>query len=433
MEQYQTIIIGGGAAGLMAAITSARQAPLEANKSNNSKPLLCFNQPSGTLLTGQGHQTLIIEKNKIIGRKILVTGNGRCNLTNTHITPDKYYGENTKCLHNIFSRFTSKDTIAFFEDLGVRLKIEEEERVFPITNQATTIVDLLTEEITQLKVSINLCECVKELIPLKDSWEVRTTKNVYYSKNVVLTTGGKSYPQLGSTGDGFDFAQRLGHRIIEPRPALVSLELVGNWFHKLQGVKSEVEITLTNGGKTIARETGELLFTHYGISGPVVLNLSRLIMDYSTKSGSMVHINFFPGYTSDKLKQFITDRWKAHPQKTLVNSLIGLLPKKLCSVLIGELKIMGETKVNQITKSDLNSIAEKFTHWLITIKKSRPFDESMITAGGVAMDDVNTRTMESLKRKGLYLAGEVLDIDGVSGGYNLQFAWSTGYLAGLQL
>ncbi|MFH0887632.1 MAG: NAD(P)/FAD-dependent oxidoreductase [Planctomycetota bacterium] len=461
MEQYQTIIIGGGAAGLMAAITSARQ----------------------------GHQTLIIEKNQIIGRKILVTGNGRCNLTNTHITPDKYYGENTKCLHNIFSRFSSKDTIAFFEDIGVRLKTEEEGRVFPVTNQASTIVDLLTEELTQLKVSINLCECVKELISIKDGWEVRTTKTIYYSKNVILATGGKSYPQLGSTGDGFDLAHRLGHRIIEPRPALVSLEIAGNppectygragWFHKLQGVKSEVEMTLrcydtprcesgrsvskgigaerpasapmltngasrtkhrdegigtlTNSGKTIARETGELLFTHYGISGPIVLNLSRLIMDYSNKSDSAVFINFFPGYTPDKLKQFITDRWKAHPQKTLANSLIGLLPKKLCGVLIGELKLIGETKVNQITKNDLNSIAEKFTHWLITVKKSRPFDESMITAGGVAMDDVNTRTMESLKKKGLYLAGEVLDIDGVSGGYNLQFAWSTGYLAGLQL
>jgi len=451
MEQYQTIIIGGGAAGLMAAITSAHQ----------------------------GYKTLVIEKNKAIGRKILVTGNGRCNLTNINITPDKYYGENIKCLYNIFSRFTSKDTITFFENLGVRLKTEEEGRVFPVTNQASTIVDLLTEELTELKVSINLCECVKELIPVKDGWEVRTTKTIYYSKNVILTTGGKSYPQLGSTGDGFDIAQRLGHRIIEPRPALVSLEIAGNppecpygragWFHKLQGVKSEVELTLMREGKTIARETGELLFTHYGISGPVVLNLSRLIMDYSTKSGgsktlmnlqpvrkntngdkdisdklkqgaglsngagSMVHINFFPGYSPDKLKQFITDRWKAHPQKTLVNSLIGLLPRKLCSVLMGELKLIGETKVNQITKNDLNSIADKFTHWLITVKKSRPFDESMITAGGVAMDEVNPKTMESLKKKGLYLAGEVLDIDGVSGGYNLQFAWSTGYLAGLQL
>lgn len=403
MKQYWVIIIGGGAAGLMAAITASRQ----------------------------GKEVLIIEKNKLLGRKILVTGNGRCNLTNLNITPDKYYGENTRCLNNIFSRFSSKETMEFFEGLGVRLKTEDGGRVFPMTNQAATVLDLLTEEANQLKVTVNLNECVTGLKPGRDCWEVLTHKNSYQSKSVVITTGGKSYPQLGSTGEGFEIVQKLGHRVIEPRPALVPLELSGSWFHKLQGVKSDAELMLTVQGKTIAAQAGELLFTHYGISGPVVLDLSRLIMDYLSGAGSAVYINFFPGYNTETLSELLSVRWREHPQKTLANSFVGLLPKKLCDVLVAELKLPGEPKVNQLSRKDLLHIAERLTRWAVAVKKSRPFAESMVTAGGVALDEVNARTMESLKAKGLYLAGEILDIDGISGGYNLQFAWSTGYLAGI--
>ncbi|MEK7309542.1 MAG: NAD(P)/FAD-dependent oxidoreductase [Planctomycetota bacterium] len=403
MEQYQTIVIGGGAAGLMAAITSAKQ----------------------------GFKTAIIEKNKALGRKILVTGNGRCNLTNTGISPDKYYGQNTKCLHSIFNRFSSKDAMAFFEQLGVQLKTEESGRIFPVTNQASTIVDLLIEEINRLEIKTCLQESVKNLVFSKNGWKVETYKGEYQADNVILAVGGKSYPLLGTTGDGFVMAHKLGHRIVEPRPALVPLELVGNWFHKLQGVKSDVDLILTMQGKTVAKEAGELIFTHYGISGPIVLNLSRLLVDYLGKPGSEVFISFFPTQDVEGLKGLLSRRWLAHPQKTLANSLIGLLPKKLCDVLTAELKLP-EKQVNQLTKKELEFIAERLVRWPIIIKRPRSFDEAMVTAGGVAMDEVNTRTMESLKAKGLYLAGEILDIDGVSGGYNLQFAWSTGYIAGLQ-
>lgn len=407
MEKYQVIVIGGGAAGLMAAITSAKQ----------------------------GFKTAIIEKNKALGRKILVTGNGRCNLTNVDISPDKYYGENTKCLHSIFNRFSSKDTMAFFEHLGAQLKTEEAGRVFPVTNQASTIVDLLIEEVERLGIKVYLQESVRNLDSRlrgndrggNNGWKVETYRGEYQADNVILAVGGKSYPQIGTTGDGFVLAHKLGHRIIEPRPALAPLELVGNWFHKLQGVKSDVELLLTAQGKTIAKEAGELLFTHYGISGPIVLNMSRLINTLHSE----FTINFFPGYEVEKLKALLTARWQSHPQKTLANSLIGLLPKKLCDVLTTELKL-ADKQVNQISKKELEFIAGRLSRWPITIKRPRGFDDSMVTAGGVAMDEVNTRAMESLKAKGLYLAGEILDIDGVSGGYNLQFAWSTGYIAGLQ-
>ena len=402
MIQYHTIIVGGGAAGLVAAINAG---------SHNSGGVP------------------IIEKNDAIGKKILVTGNGRCNLTNINLSPDKYYGENTKCLHNIFSRFSVNDTISFFEDLGVKLKTEDDGRVFPITDQAFTIVDSLAKEISRLKVKTNLGERVIKLTPIKNGWEVKTDKNVYQSKTVILATGGKSCPQLGTTGDGYDIARQLGHRIVEPNPALVPLELACKWFKELQGIKVDVEIILTAHGNLIARETGELIFTHFGISGPVVLNLSRLI----TNSIGTFFVNFFPGYKSNKeLQTFLSALWLKHPRKTLVNSLSALLAKKLCSVLLKELNINSNSQVSQMTKRKSTIIAERLGNWQLDIKGPRSFKESMVTAGGVSMDEINPRTMESLIAKGLYFAGEILDIDGISGGYNLQFAWSTGYIAGLQ-
>jgi len=376
---------------------------------------------------------LIIEKNKSLGRKILVTGNGRCNLTNINTAPDKYYGENTKCLHNILSRFSYPDTKVFFEEVGVSLKIEEDGRVFPITNRASTIVDALTREAARLKVKNSLEEQVFGLTPFVQGWQVITNKNKYQSNSVVLTTGGKSYPQLGSTGDGYDIARRLGHCIIEPRPALVPLELAGNWFKELQGVKANVKITLTAQGKMIAYQTGELIFTHFGISGPLVLDLSRLIIENCSKPDSTVLVNFLPNYNSKELSQLLKTRWQTQPRKTLVNSLSETLPKKLCHVLLKELTMNPNTKVNQITKKETELLAERLSNWHLAVKKPRSFAESMVTAGGVSLDEMNTKTMESLKAKGLYLAGEILDIDGVSGGYNLQFAWSTGYLAGLNV
>lgn len=413
--QYQTIIVGGGAAGLMAAITAARQ----------------------------GHDVLIIERNNAIGRKILVTGNGHCNLANTNLSPDKYYGQNTKCLHNIFSRFSCADAMAFFEGLGVRLKADEAGRVLPVTERAADVLDAMTAEIARLKINTKLNERVSGLSRITRGWKVTTDKNTYQAGCVVLAAGGKSYPQLGSTGDGFDIARQLGHRIIELRPGLVPLELAGNlpeltsgqagWFRQLSGVSVNAEITLTVKGKNIACKTGELLFTHFGISGPLALDLSRLIVGYLDKSGCEIAVNFFPGSNSLELSRLLAGRWQSHPQKTLANSLYGLLPKNLGSVLLNESKVNPDTRVGQITKKDTQLLAERLTCWPLEIARPRPFAESMVTAGGVPMDEVNTRTMESLKAKGIYLAGEVLDIDGVSGGYNLQFAWSTGYLAGLHL
>jgi len=375
---------------------------------------------------------LIIEKNKMLGRKISVTGNGRCNLTNQKITIDKYFGANTKCLHGIFSRFSSKDTMEFFEEIGVRLKVEEQGRAFPVTNQSSTVVDLLNEEVSRLGINLKLEERVILFNRVGNIWKVKTNKGLYQAPRIILSAGSRSYPQIGTTGDGYVFCRRLGHTITELKPALVPLELNGNWFHKLQGVKCDVELILSGQDKIIRKETGEILFTNYGISGPVVLNLSRLIVDFSLEINSQVLINFFPGFDAGKLADFLYDRWGGLiSNNTLLISMFGLLPKKLCKVLLKELKLPFDLMVSKIAQKELHHITERLTQWVLSVKKSRPFTESMITAGGVPTDEINIKTMESLKARGLYLAGEILDIDGVSGGYNLQFAWSTGHIAGI--
>lgn len=398
---FDTIIIGGGAAGMIAGINAAWSNPKQ--------------------------NILIIEKNWILGKKVLITGNGRCNLSNTNLSPDKYYGENTKCLYNIFNRFSFNDTIKFFERLGVKLKTETDSRVFPVTDKASTVVDALSNELSRLRVRVYVKERIMKLIPIKDGWQIITNKNIYETKSVIIATGGKSYPESGSTGEGYDIARKLGHRIIEPRPALVSLELKEGIFKELQGVKTNVALTLTAQRKVVARRTGEMLFTHFGISGPVVLDMSRLIIDSLHNPNFIVSVNFLPEpeNTGNLILLF-----KTQVKKTLINAMSGFLPKKLCLVLLEELKLDKNKQASQIIKQEMQLITGRLTNWQLQIKGPRSYDESMVTAGGIAMDEVNPKTMESEKAKGLYFAGEILDIDGVSGGYNLQFAWSSGYIAG---
>jgi predicted Rossmann fold flavoprotein len=397
--QYQIVIIGGGASGLVAAIVAARR------KQN----------------------VLIIEKNKELGTKILVTGNGRCNLTNINVSPDKYYGENTKCLHNIFSRFSYNDTIGFFEKLGVKLKTEPDGRVFPASDQASTVLAALERELSRLQVKIKLGERVTKLSTTKTGWQVSTDKNRYESKSVILAIGGKSYPQLGTNGDGYDIARQLDHRIVEPKPALVPLELSGAWYKDLPGIQVNVELILKQENKYVKR-SGDLLFTHFGISGPAVLDISRLVR----KNNSELFINFFPAYkNSRELESFFNTNWQSHPRKTILNSLAELLPKKLCFALLNILKINSDKQISQINQKERRLITKRFMNWQVSVKSTRSFAEAMVSAGGVATSEINPKTMESLKVKELYFAGEILDIDGVSGGYNLQFAWGTGYLAGL--
>lgn len=397
MTKYQIIIIGGGAAGLMAAISAARKYK----------------------------QVLIIEKNNQLGRKILFTGNGRCNLTNLNLSIDKYYGENTKCLYSIFDRFGADDTIKFFEGLGVKLKVEKDGRVFPVTDKALTVLNALTNEISRLDITVKLNERVIKISSSQNNWQVKTDKNVYQTKAVILTTGGKSYPQLGSSGDGYKMAQKLGHTIIELKPALVPIELEDDRCQDLQGISMNVKLKIFEDKKAIAQQEGEMIFTHYGISGPLVLDLSRLI-DNKKK----LVIDLLPDY--NQLEDFVVFL-KKHTKRTLINVLSLLIPKQVCIKILQELQVAKDKQVSQLTKKEIITIYERLHNQLVVIKGPRSFQESMVTAGGVALDEINPQTMESKLQKGLYFAGEILDIDGVSGGYNLQFAWSSGYIAGLKV
>ncbi|MEO0074521.1 MAG: NAD(P)/FAD-dependent oxidoreductase [candidate division WOR-3 bacterium] len=395
MTKSQIIIIGGGASGLMAAISAARR----------------------------DKQVLLIEKNNQLGRKILFTGNGRCNLTNINLSIDKYYGENTKCLYSIFARFGAYDTIKFFEGLGVKLKVEKDGRVFPNTNKAETVLNALIKEIARLGIKVKLNERVLKISSFQNNWQVKTDKNVYQAKAVILTTGGKSYPQLGSNGDGYKMAQKLGHTIIELKPALVPIELKDDWYQTLQGINMNVKLKIFEDKKVIAQQEGEMIFTHYGISGPLVLDLSRLI-----DNKKRLVIDFLPHYNQlEDLRVFL----KSHPKRTLINTLSLLIPKQVCIKTLQESQIATDKQVSQLTKKEIIKIHEHLHNQLVAIKGLRSFHESMVTAGGVAIDEIKTKTMESKLHKGLYFAGEILDIDGVSGGYNLQFAWSSGYIAGL--
>ncbi|MCX8014932.1 MAG: aminoacetone oxidase family FAD-binding enzyme [candidate division WOR-3 bacterium] len=253
-------------------------------------------------------------------------------------------------------------------------------------------------------------------------WSVTSNKRSYQAKTVILTTGGKSYPQLGSTGDGYEIAQKLGHRIIEPKPALVPLILADPMYKNIAGIKHIVILKLIESKKIIIQKLGELLFTHTGISGPVVLDISRLI-----NLKSIVTVNFISGFNNENdLMLFL----KRQSRQTLLNALSKIMPRRLIRLLLSKMVINADKQVSHISKAEVKVLYNQLGNWQLDIKSAASFQESMVTAGGVALDSVNPKTMQSKLHKGLYFAGEILDIDGISGGYNLQFAWSSGYIAG---
>ncbi len=405
-REYDTIIIGGGASGMMAAISAAR---------------------SGR------RRILVLEKNEGLGRKVLVTGNGRGNLTNIDLDIEYYHGHNVKFAYSGLNQFDNYATMNFFEELGVKLKVEEDGRVFPVSDQASSIVEVLTYEMDRLEVETLCSTRVTDLIlSRRGGLEVRTGRERFRAKKVILCAGGCSYPQLGSAGDGFKLAAKLGHNITPIHQALVPLEVKGNWYHKLQGVKIEVELKLLRAGREIKRFKDQLLFTHYGISGPVVLNSSRDILDMLDDPEFEVTINFFPTRTKEDIDKLLIERWHQRPTKSLAFSFVGLLPKKLAPVLLRRMGISDlEREVSQVRRETRLEIASCFTHWALEIKGSCPFTEAMVTAGGIDTLQVDSKTMESQLVEGLFFAGEILDIDGDSGGYNLQFAWSSGFVAGI--
>lgn len=398
------IIVGAGPAGIMSAISSARN-------SRGSKNII------------------ILEKNPIIGKKILASGNGRCNISNAKIDLSKYHGDKN-FLREVFSRFDNNKLISFFDELGVKLIEEEYGRIFPATKQAVTITDALLDELKWFGITVNCNEGVISIKKDKRGFLVQTTKANYNTDKVILSAGGCSHPQLGSTKKGFELAESFGHHIVEPYPALVPIELEGNWFHKLQGVKADVKIIIKNNSSK-KEYNGEILFAKYGISGPVTLDASRSILDNCRNKNTEIFISFLPEFNAESLENHFNSIVKSRPQKKILELLSGIMPKKIAVVLISNIaERYIDKSITEIPKVHIRNIIELLLNLRVQVKGSRPFTESMVTAGGVSTDEVDPSTMQSKLVKNLCFAGEILNIDAESGGYNMQFAFSTGWIAG---
>lgn len=412
--QQDTIIIGGGAAGMLAAIAACKR----------------------------GRKVLLIEKKKHLGMKVLITGKGRCNITNNCDTDEfmKNVPNNSKFLFSSLGNFSTYDTIDFFEGIGVPLKTERGRRVFPKSDKSLDVVN-------SLKRQLNLLECrvvtntVTSLIIDRNTDGQHIVKGVkcgddkYFSNTVLIATGGKSYPSTGSTGDGYRFAKQAGHSIKELSPSLIPLEIVEKYPRRMMGLSLkniEVNAIDNNTGKTVYADRGEMLFTHFGVSGPLILSASAHMPNMSDGRYSL-EIDLKPALSDEELDARILRDFAQFQNRDFINSLSKLLPLKMIPTIVGLSNIPANTKVNQITREQRRTLCNLLKCLPLTIKGFRPIEEAVITRGGVNVNEINPKTMQSKICSGLFIAGELLDIDAYTGGYNLQIAFSTGYTAGKYL
>jgi len=407
MKEYQVIVVGGGAAGMMAAGQAAKG----------------------------GAKVLLLEKKERLGRKIAISGKGRCNLTNVENVSDfiGHYPGNGRFLHGILRDFDNVTLREFFASYGVETKVERGGRVFPVSDDAERIVEALTSFLKNMGVTVKAGITVEEVL-VEDGRVVGVRGNGqrFLAPQVVICTGGSSYPATGSNGDGFRFARKLGHTVITPRPALVPLKTAEDWVKELQGLAlRNVEGSLWIGGKKQAAEFGEMLFTHFGVSGPIILTLSRQAGD-ALREGKQVElkINLKPALSAEQLDNRIQRDFQKYSNKQCKNALDDLLPQSLIPVLIRLSGINPEGVVHQISREERKSLVKLLQGLPLTITGTLSLETAIVTAGGISVKEINPKNMASKCIKGLYWAGEVVDVDGITGGYNLQAAFAMGYRAG---
>ena len=379
-----------------------------------------------------GADVTILEKNPRVGKKILATGNGRCNFTNINADAGYYHGNNPKFTYSALSNFTVDDTIRFFEKLGIAHKVEDFGKVFPMSDQASSVLDVFLYELNQLGVNVVCDANVKDirkngqfLIELEDG-------KVYKGDRVIITTGGKAMPSSGSDGNGYDLAARLGHTIIDIFPALVQLKLEGPFFKRLDGVKFVGIAEIIHNNKSVAMDRGDILFTNYGVSGPPILQISRKAGEL-LKAGQEAYlkITIMDMMPKDELRTLLKKRWQISSSKPLDFSLVGLINKRLIPVVLMEAGLNdAERPVASLSAKEQERIIDFLTDWRFKIRGTRSWPSAQVTAGGVDTREINQDTMESKLVKGLFFAGEIIDIDGQCGGFNLQWAWSSGFIAG---
>lgn len=395
--------------------------------------------PAGMIAAGRagecGAKTILIEKNKILGTKLLLTGKGRCNITNAEFDIKKLsekYGNSKNFLLSVFSIFGTKETIAFFEKRKLKLKTERGKRVFPSTDSAEHVLKVLFRYLRENNVIIAKNIGVHRL-SIKNN-EVKkiilTNKKIIYAKKIIIATGGLSYPATGSTGDGLRWAKKIGINVSDPLPALTPVKIKEDWIKNLQGLSlKNINITLKQENKKI-KSLGECLFTHFGLSGPLIIDMSKEINKMLKKGDVKILIDLKPALSHKQLDQRIIRDFTKYNNKILKNALFDLLPQKLIPEIIKLSKINPDKKVNEIKKEERKIIVNLIKNIELTVKSLMGFEMAIITSGGVMLNEINQKTMRLKKINNLYFVGEVIDVDGPTGGFNLQLCWSTGYIAG---
>ncbi|MFL0195087.1 NAD(P)/FAD-dependent oxidoreductase [Clostridium sp. WILCCON 0269] len=401
---HEIIVVGAGASGIMASIT----------------------------VKDRGKDIAILESNNRIGQKLLSTGNGRCNITNKNINSCNYHSKNPQFCKNVLNNFTVDHTITFFHSLGLPLTTLENGKMYPLSLQASSVLDILKMALEDRHIPVYFNSKVKDIIYTKKYFKISCQDGTYECKKLILCTGGQSAPNTGSDGSGFSICKKLGHNIISPLPALVQLKLKYNRLKALSGVKFNGSVTILADDEIIKQEQGELLFTDYGISGPPILNISG-IASYNlfNKKSVELKIDMLPDFKEEELIELLENHWGIFNYRSVYNSLIGIVNKKIIPILLNEAMVENIHKpCYELDWKEKNNIYNLLKSWRFTVWDTNSFKNSQVTSGGIDTYEVNPKTLESKKIKNLYFAGEILDIYGDCGGFNLQWAWSSGFMAG---
>ncbi|HBX22918.1 MAG TPA: NAD(P)/FAD-dependent oxidoreductase [Desulfotomaculum sp.] len=402
---YDLIVVGGGPAGILGAATAA----------------------------AKGLQVVLLEKNEKLGKKLFITGKGRCNVTN-YGDIDDYLNNittNKKFLYSTLKSFTSQQLIALLELMGVKTKVERGNRVFPQTDKSSDVIKALQKHLEINKVEIRLNTAVKSVFTRENRVKGVTLSNgkSIQAEKVLIATGGMSYQQTGSTGDGYQMARQLGHSLVEPRPALIPLVTREPWVKDLQGLSlKNVSVKAIINNKIKAEQFGEMLFTHFGVSGPIILSISSYLKPF--KAPVKLAIDLKPALSDEQLDARLQRDFDKYWGKHLKNSLDDLLPQRLIPIVLAQSGLDIHKQVNQVSKIERGLLVQALKNLGLTVTGTRPLNEAIITSGGINVKEINPSTLESKIVKGLYFAGEVIDVDALTGGYNLQIAFSTGFLSG---
>ena len=406
----KVIVIGGGPAGMMAAYAAS-----------------C-----------QGHAVTVLEQNEKLGKKLFITGKGRCNITNAGDMDNLFANvmSNRKFLYSAFYTFDNEQVLSFFENQGLRTKVERGNRVFPLSDHSSDVIAALSRALKSQNVDIRLHTKVQSLL-IRDEAAcgvVLSDGKMVEADDVIVATGGISYPSTGSTGDGYRMAEESGHALVECTPSLVPFETKEDWVKDLQGLSlRNVTVSIYHGKKKLFEDFGEMLFTHFGVSGPLVLSASGMIKPVQFKQELCMYIDLKPALDAEQLDKRILREFDAAMNKQFKNVIGSLMPSKMIPVVIRLSGIDPDKKVNEVSREERQHLVQLLKRLPLTINGLRGWNEAIITKGGVSVKDINPSTMESKKVSHLFFCGEVLDLDALTGGYNLQIAWSTGYLAGISV